>query len=177
VCNAGASNAGRSICVQISGNGATPWQYIDTTRKAIDCATILPLRDFGRPFVKRFALCYRSVVCVYVCPVCNVRALWPNGWTDQDEIRMRVGLGPGHIVLDGDPAPAPQRGTASPQFSAHICYGQMASWFKMSLGMELGFGQGDFVLNGDPLPLPKKGVGAEPPNFRPMFIATKRLDE
>jgi len=34
----------------------------------------------GRPFVKRFALCYRTVV----CPVCNVRALWPNGWTDQD---------------------------------------------------------------------------------------------
>jgi len=20
-----------------------------------------------------------------VCPVCDVRALWPNGWTDQDE--------------------------------------------------------------------------------------------
>ena len=51
---------------------------------------------FGRPFVKRFALCYRSVVCLYVClsvlsvclsclSVCDVRALWPNGWTDQDE--------------------------------------------------------------------------------------------
>jgi len=46
---------------------------------------------FGRPFVKRFALCYRSVVCLTVCPVlsclsvCDVRALWPNGWTDQDE--------------------------------------------------------------------------------------------
>ena len=25
---------------------------------------------FGRLFVKRFALCYRSVVCLYVCPVC-----------------------------------------------------------------------------------------------------------
>jgi len=39
---------------------------------------------FGRPFVKWFALCYRTVV-LSVCPVCNVRALWPNGWTDQDE--------------------------------------------------------------------------------------------
>ena len=27
---------------------------------------------------------------------------------------------------------------------------------------------GDFVLDGDPAPLPK--TGAEPPNFRPMFI-------
>jgi len=35
---------------------------------------------FGRPFVKRFALCYRSVVCVSVCPVlsvCDVGVLWP----------------------------------------------------------------------------------------------------
>jgi len=50
---------------------------------------------------------------------------------------MHVGLGPGHTVLDLDPAPPPQRGTA-PQFSAHICCGQMAAWIKMSLGMELG---------------------------------------
>jgi len=43
---------------------------------------------FGRPFVKWFVLCYRSVVCL-PCPVClsvcDVCALWPNGWTDQDE--------------------------------------------------------------------------------------------
>jgi len=32
---------------------------------------------------------------------------------------MQVGLGPGHIVLDGDPAPLPQRCRA-PQFSAHF---------------------------------------------------------
>jgi len=34
-----------------------------------------------------------------------------------------VGLGPGHIVLDADPAPLPQRGTA-PQFSADVYCGQ-----------------------------------------------------
>ena len=45
----------------------------------------------GRPFVKRFALCYQSVVLsigpvhLSVCPVCDIHALWPNGWTDQDE--------------------------------------------------------------------------------------------
>jgi len=44
---------------------------------------------FGRPFVKRFALCYRSVVlscpvCLSVClSVCDVGVLWPNGWPDQ----------------------------------------------------------------------------------------------
>ena len=30
-------------------------------------------------------------------------------------IGMEVGLGPGHVVLDGDPAPPPtERGTAAP---------------------------------------------------------------
>jgi len=45
----------------------------------------------------------------------------------------------------------------------------------MPLSMELGLGPGDFVLDGDPAPLPKKGAES-PPNFRPMFIAAKRLD-
>jgi len=72
-------------------------------------------------------------------------------------------------VLDGDPAPLPQRGTAPFQFSAHICCGQMAAWIKMSLGMELGLGQGDFVLDGShALPSPKGGGASQ--IFRPMFI-------
>jgi len=29
---------------------------------------------------------------------------------------MEVGLGPGHIVLDGDTAPLPQNGTEPPNF-------------------------------------------------------------
>jgi len=39
---------------------------------------------------------------------------------DQDGTwHMEVGLGPGHIVLDGDPAtPSPQKGGTAPQFSA-----------------------------------------------------------
>jgi len=39
---------------------------------------------FGRPFVKRFAVCYRTVVCP-VLSVCDVGVLWPRGWMDQDE--------------------------------------------------------------------------------------------
>jgi len=31
----------------------------------------------------------------------------------------KVGLGPGHTVLDGDPAP-PERGTGAPHYSAHV---------------------------------------------------------
>ena len=89
------------------------------------------------------------------------------------KLGMRVGLGPGHIVLDGDPAPPPAKGH-SLQFSAHICCGQMAAWITMSLGRELGHGAGDFVLDGHPAPPSTKG-GVEPTNFRPMFIVAKRL--
>jgi len=90
------------------------------------------------------------------------------------ELGTQVGLGPGHIVSDGDPAPPPQRGTTSNFWSISACCGQMTGWIKMSLGMEVVLGPGDFVLDGDLAPLPKKG--AEPPNFCPMSIVAKRLD-
>jgi len=39
-----------------------------------------------------------------------------------------VGLGPDHIVLDGYPAPTPQKGSRSPQFWDHVYCGQTAAW-------------------------------------------------
>ena len=69
------------------------------------------------------------------------------------KLRVQVGLGPGYIVLDEDPAPPPPKGH-SPQFSAHICCGQMAGWIKMPFGMEVGLSAGDFVLAGDTASLP-----------------------
>jgi len=45
-----------------------------------------------------------------VCPVCNVGALWPNGWMDQDEAWRAGKPRPGHTALDGDPASPPQKG-------------------------------------------------------------------
>ena len=43
------------------------------------------------------------------------------------KLGTEVGIGPGHIVLDGDPAPPPKRGTAAPHFSAHVYCGQTRS--------------------------------------------------
>jgi len=63
---------------------------------------------------------------------------------------MEVGLGPGHTVIDGDPASLPKKGTALPQFSAHVCCGQMAGWIKITLGTEVGLNAGHIVLDGDP---------------------------
>ena len=112
-------------------------------------------RDWA-PFDERFALCYQTLVCLSVClSVTLVYCGQTVGW-----IRMKpgvqIGLGPGHIVLDGDPAPPPPKGH-SPQFSAHICCGQLAGWIKMPLCTEVGLGSGDFVLHGDPsAPFPQK---------------------
>jgi len=38
-------------------------------------------------------------------PILGPCLLWPNGWMDEDAA-TEVDLGPGHIVLDGVPAPA-----------------------------------------------------------------------
>ena len=54
--------------------------------------------------------------------------------------------------------------------------GQTVGWIKkMKLGMVVGLGQGHTVLDGDPAaPPPKRGTA---PNFRPMSVVAKRLDE
>jgi len=83
-----------------------------------------------------------------------------------------VGLCPGDFVLDGDPAPFPQKGggaSRSPQFSAHVYCGQTAGWVNMVFGIEVGLRPGNFVLDG----LGTKMGGA--PNFRPTSIVVKRL--
>jgi len=70
----------------------------------------------------------------------------------------QVGLGPGDIVLDEDPAPPAPKGH-SPQFSAHVCFGQTAGWINMSLGRKIGFAlvSGHLVLHGGPALPPPKG--------------------
>ena len=70
-------------------------------------------------------------------------------------IGTKVGLGPGNIVFDANPAPLP-RGRAHPQFSAHVCCGQTACWIKMPLGTKVGLSPGHIVLHGDPAS-PRKG--------------------
>ena len=64
---------------------------------------------FGRPLQFRPMLRDRCSV----CPVSLQRyVLWQNGWMDQ-EVGTEVGLGPGDIVLDGDPTP-PRKGAQQP---------------------------------------------------------------
>jgi len=91
------------------------------------------------------------------------------------ELGIQVGLNPGHIVLDGNPAPRPPKGhSPRPQFSDHICCGQLAGWIKMPLGRNVGLDPGDIVLDGDPAPPSQKWGRA--PKFLLMSVVAKRLD-
>jgi len=77
------------------------------------------LLRFWATVYKTVRLCYRTVVCpdLSCLPVCNVDALWPNGWMDQDEtLHGRIGLGPGHIVFDRYTALPPPKRAQPPIF-------------------------------------------------------------
>jgi len=125
-----------------------------------------------RLFVKRFALCYRTVVCLTVVSVTLVYYGQTVGWIKMP-LGRKPGLGSGDNVLDGDPALPPRKGHSSPHFSAYVYCGQTAGWIKMPVGTKVGLGPGHIVLDGDPAP-PKSGTS---PNFQPMSVTAKRLDE
>ena len=60
------------------------------------------------------------------------------------KLGVQVGLGPGHYVLDGDPAPPPLISVAAKWLDGLRC--------QLPLGMEVGLSPGDFVLDGNPAP-------------------------
>jgi len=52
---------------------------------------------------------------------------------DKMALCMEMGLGPGHILVNGDPAPSPQKGGRAPIFSPRLlwpngCMDQDATW-------------------------------------------------
>jgi len=83
-----------------------------------------------------------------------------------------VGLSLGDTVLDGNPAPLKERGTATHHFSTHVYCGQTVGWIRIPLGTEVGLGRGDIVLYGDPSFLVERGKAS--PTFQPVSIVAKR---
>jgi len=77
-----------------------------------------------------------------------------------------VGLGPGDIVLNGDPAPL---GTGKhPHFLAHVYCGKMAGWIKMPLNTEVDLGPRPHCVGWGPAP-PRKGHSS-PLLFDPRLL-------
>jgi len=94
----------------------------------------------------------------HVC--CGQTAVWIKMPLDME----MQGFGPGHIVLDGDPAfPQLPKGVESPLFGPYLLWAngwmdQDATWY----GVYVDLSPGHIVLDGDPAPPPK---GAQPPQF------------
>jgi len=74
---------------------------------------------FGLPFVKQYAVCYRTVV-LSVCPVCNVGVLWPNGWMDQDENWHAGRPRPWPHYVRHEPSIPSPKGAQPPIFGAYL---------------------------------------------------------
>ena len=103
---------------------------------------------FGQPFVKRFALCYQTVVCLSVLSVCDAGVLWPNGWMDQDETWLsgRPRQWPHCVRWEPRSPPKLGGGAQHPQFWPTCC-GQTTAWVKVPLGTGVSLGPGDIVLH------------------------------
>jgi len=123
-----------------------------------------------RRAVKRFALCYWTVVCLSYLSVTLVYCGQTVRWI-KIKLGKEVSLGPGHIVSDGDPASLP-KGAQPPQiFCSCLLWRngwmvQDATWYEGRLRPRphcVRWGPSSY----------KQGGTA--PNFRPMSIVAKRL--
>ena len=100
--------------------------------------------------------CPICLSCLSVClSVTLVYCQKTVGWIKM-KLGMHVGLGPGHIVLDRDPAPPPPKGHSPPNFRP---ISVVAKWLD---GLRCGLNPDDCVRWG-PTSLPKNAV--EPPIF------------
>jgi len=91
------------------------------------------------------------------------------------KLGMQVGLDPGHIVLDGDPAPPPAKGHRPPIFGPYQLWpnGRMdqdVTWYGARPRPRR------LCVRGGPRSPSQKGGRAPATSFRPMFIVAKRLD-
>jgi len=109
---------------------------------------------------KRFALCYLTAVLSATLMYCGQMV----GWIKMP-LGMEVGLGPGHIVLDGewewDPPPPRKGGRSPPIFGPCLLWpngwmDQDTTWWGRRLD------PGDVVLDGDSALPTKRGTSAHP---------------
>jgi len=78
------------------------------------------------------------------------------GWIKM-ALGMELGLGPIHIVLDGDTAPLSKNGQAPHFLPIFIVAKRLDASRCHLVWIEVDLSPGNFVLDGDPIPYPKKG--------------------
>jgi len=110
------------------------------------------------------------------CPVCDVRALGPNGWTDQDETWHAGRPRPWpHCVRWGPSSPSPKWHSPPSIFGPYLlrpngCMDQDVTWYGARPRPRR------LCVRWGPSPLPPKRGGAPFSYFWPISIVAKRLD-
>jgi len=90
----------------------------------------LKIADFWSSVCETVRRMLSAVVCLFVCPALSCLSVTlmycgqMAGWIKL-KLDTKLGMGPGHIVLDGDLAPPPQRDRAALFVSAHVYCSQM----------------------------------------------------
>ena len=128
------------ITVQIPNTGFLVWQrivdFLPSLRSCSAHFTTINLNLFFIAWSLFFAFlatvcetvrAMLSICCVSCLSVFNVRR-------NKMKLGLQVGLGPGHIVLGGDPAPPPLKGHSPPIFSPYLlrpngCMDQDVTWY------------------------------------------------
>ena len=118
-------------------------------------------------------VCHVCPLC-FVLSVCNVGAVWPNGWTDQDETWHTGRPRPWPQCVRWGPSSCPPKGLSPPIFVPYLlrpngCMDQDATWYGGRPRPRR------LCVRWGPSTTPQKGAGPLP-NFRPRSIVATRLD-
>jgi len=119
------------------------------------CKTVRPMLSDSCPVLSCMSVCLSATLVYCGQTVGRIKK----------KLGKQVGLGPGHIVLDGDQAP-PKGGTASPIFGQYLLWrngwvDQDVTWYG---GRPRPRRHCVRLLDGDPAPPQKKRH-----SFRPIF--------
>jgi len=123
---------------------------------------------FGRPFIKWFAVCYGTVVCLSLC---NVVVLWANGWMDQDNPEYGGRPRSRRNYVRWKPSSPRDMGTAAPTFRPMSTVAKQldGSGYQLVRRQNKPRPRRHCVRWGPPT---EKGTAA--PTLRPMTIVAER---
>jgi len=138
-------------------------QSLNTFYWATVCKTL-------RPMLSDRCLSCRVLSCLSACLTVTLVYCGQTVEWIKMKLGVHVGLGPGDIVLNGDPAPLP-KGTQPPIFGPYLLWpngwnDQNATWYE---GRPR---PGQHCVRRGPSSTPR-GIA---PKFRPMSVVAKRLD-
>ena len=92
-------------------------------------------------------------------------------------LSMKVGLGPGDFVFDGDRAPSPKRGRSPLSiFRRMSIVAKRLDGSRWHLAWSWAFVNATLCSMGTQLLFPKKGAEPPPPSFLRIFVVATRLD-